>query len=115
AALALAEERGDEAAELNASITLGTVLVFAGRMEDGWRLLEQGTNRAEARRWLTEGIEYADRVELWNHRHYMGAHLGHVAWAVGDWDLAVSLANEALADGRGGLTTQITARHVLGY
>ena len=33
-------------------------------------------------RWLREGIEYAERVELWNHRHYMAAHLAHVA--VGD-------------------------------
>ena len=67
-----------------------------------------------AERWLVEGIEYAERVELDNHRHYMAAHLAHVRWATGDWASAQTLAQGALADG-GGLTTRITALHVLGY
>ena len=62
----------------------------------------------------TGGIEHAERVELWNHRHYMAAHLGHVLWATGRWDEADALAKASLADGRGGLTTRITALHVIG-
>jgi DNA-binding CsgD family transcriptional regulator len=68
-----------------------------------------------AERFLRDGIGYAERVELWNDRHYMAAHLAHVLWAVGRWDEAQSIAEHALADGRGGITTRITALHVLGY
>jgi DNA-binding CsgD family transcriptional regulator len=68
-----------------------------------------------ADRWLREGIAYAERVERFNDRHYMAAHLGHVRWATGDWAGALTEARHALADGRGGITTRITALHVLGY
>ncbi len=133
---------GDDEANLNTAATLGSVLVFAGRMDDGWALLEQAVDRARsagqeaeaargyrmlgtsasvlveydrARSWLAEGIRYAESVELWNHRHYMAAHLAHVQWATGDWDAATRTAEHSLADGRGGITTRITARYVLGY
>lgn len=65
--------------------------------------------------WLRDGIDYAERVELWNHRHYMASHLAHVAWATGQWDVAGSVAEHALADGRGGITTRVTALYVQGY
>ena len=68
-----------------------------------------------ARRWLREGIAFSARVELWNHHHYMAAHLAHVQWATGDWSAARVTAEHALADGRGGITTRITALYVLGY
>ena len=68
-----------------------------------------------AEHWLGLGLDYAERVEMWNHRHYMAAHLAHVQWACGDWELADQTAEHALADGRGGITTRITALHVLGY
>ena len=68
-----------------------------------------------AERWLTEGIRYAEQAELWNHRHYMASHLAHVQWATGQWDAAAQTAQQALADGRGGITTRITAQYVLGY
>jgi tetratricopeptide (TPR) repeat protein len=58
---------------------------------------------------------YAGQVEMWNHRHYMAAHLAHVQWATGHWDTAERTAQAALADGRGGITTAITAQYVLGY
>ena len=90
---------GDDTASLNTAATLGSVLVEYDRAE----------------RWLAVGIDYAERVELWNHRHYMAAHLAHVQWAVGRWELADRTAEHALADGRGGITTRITAEHVLGY
>jgi uncharacterized protein HemY len=47
----------------------------------------------------------------------MAAHLGHVQWATGQWDSrsAAQTAQHAQADGRGGITTQITAQYVLGY
>lgn len=141
-ALQLASIAGDEPTELNALVTLGADYVFAGRMDDGWAALETGIRRARdarlegeasrgyrmlgtsasvlveyerAEQWLREGIEYAERTELWNHRHYMAAHLAHVMWATGRWDEAVSIAGHALADGRGGITTRITALHVLAY
>src|SRR5690242_1806884 len=133
---------GDDEAVLNTAATLGSVLVFAGRMEEGWRLLEDAIARATgaqqeaeaargyrmigssasalveydlAERWLAEGIGYAEKVELWNHRHYMASHLAHVQWATGQWDAAAQTAQSALADGRGGITTWITAQYVLGY
>ena len=133
---------GDEATERNASVTLGACLVFAGRMDEGWSRMEEGLRRsrdahleAEAarayrmigscasvlveyergERWLREGIDYAERVELWNHRHYMAAHLAHVLWATGRWAEAERVAEQVLADGRGGITTRITALHALGY
>lgn len=142
AARSLAVSADDAGAALNASVTLGSDFVFAGRMDDGWALLEDAVagareaaleaeaarayrmigssasvlvEYARAEHWLREGIEYAERVELWNHRHYMAAHLAHVAWATGDWARAESLAEDALADGRGGITTRITALHVLGF
>ena len=133
---------GDGEAALNAATTLGSVLVFAGRMDEGWQLLEEaiaeagqtcqeaeaargyrmvGSSASElaeydrAERWLTEGVRYAENAELWNHRHYMAAHLAHVQWATGQWDAAAQTAEGALADGRGGITTAITAQYVLGY
>lgn len=141
-ALDLATHLGDEPAELHAMATVGSDLVFLGQMDEGWASLEQGIQRAlaagseaEAARgyrmlgscasvlveydradeWLPAGIAFADRAELWNHRHYMAAHLAHVLWATGRWTEADDLAAHALADGRGGLTTRITALHVLGY
>jgi DNA-binding CsgD family transcriptional regulator/tetratricopeptide (TPR) repeat protein len=133
---------GDEEVALNAAATLGTVLVFVGRMDEGWQLLEDAITRARgtqeeaeaargyrmigssaselmeydrAERWLTEGIRYAEQVELWNHRHYMASHLAHVQWATGQWDAATQTAQHALTDGRGGITTRITAQYVLGF
>jgi DNA-binding CsgD family transcriptional regulator len=38
-----------------------------------------------------------------------------VLWATGRWDDASAVAEAALADGRGGVTTRITALHVVGY
>ena len=136
------QRTGDEEAALNAAATLGTVLVFAGRMDEGWQLLQDAITRARgtqqeaeaargyrmigssaselmeydrAERWLTEGIRYAEQVELWNHRHYMASHLAHIQWATGQWTAATQTAQHALTDGRGGITTQITAQYVLGF
>ncbi len=138
----LARVIGDEPTDRHAATTLGACLVFAGRMDDGWALLEDaiagalsaqdeaGAGRAyrmigscasvlveyeRAERWLREGIEYTASVELWNDRHYMAAHLGHVLWATGRWAEADELALRARADGRGGITTRISALHVRGY
>jgi DNA-binding CsgD family transcriptional regulator len=137
-----AERLGDDKTSLNTGVTLGSALVFAGRMTEGWTLLEETVALARdreqeaeaargyrligsfasalaeydrAERWLTEGIRYAEQIGLWNHRHYMAAHLAHVQWATGQWDAATQTAQQALADGRGGITTQITAQYVLGY
>ena len=141
-ARAVSERIGDERTAISTAATLGAVYVFAGRMDDGWALIEDSIHRsvaaeqeavaargyrmigtvasvvveyARAEQWLEEGIRYADRVELWNHRHYMAAHLAHVQWATGRWTQARQTAEHALADGRGGVTTRITALYVLGY
>jgi DNA-binding CsgD family transcriptional regulator/tetratricopeptide (TPR) repeat protein len=133
---------GDDEATLNTAVTLGSVLVFTGRMDEGWLLLEGAIARARdtqqeaeaargyrmigssasvlveydrAEHWLVGGVRYAEKVELWNHRHYMASHLAHVQWATGQWDAATQTAQQALEDGRGGITTRITARYVLGY
>lgn len=142
AARSLAVAVGDARVEDDAAATLGTCHVFAGAMDAGWGLLEAtvegaraGRREAEAARayrmlgssasvlveyeraehWLREGIAYAEAVERWNDRHYMAAHLGHVLWATGDWAAAQEIARQALADGRGGVTTRVTALHVLGF
>ena len=141
-AIALAVGLGDAASELHALATVGADLVFEGQMAEGWATMETGIERARAANlddiaargyrmlatcasvlveydmaeaWLPEGIAFAERVERWNHRHYMAAHLAHVLWATGRWDEAEDTATHALADGRGGLTTRITALHALGY
>jgi DNA-binding CsgD family transcriptional regulator len=126
----------------NVEASLGAALVFAGRMDEGWRVLEdaiaaaiRADNEAEAARayrmmgscasvlveygraarWLREGIAYAERTERFNDRNYMIAHLAHVHWATGAPDDARREAQRALADGGGGVTTLITADHMLGY
>jgi DNA-binding CsgD family transcriptional regulator len=138
---ALSVAAGDEAAALDTAATQGSVLLFRGQAA-GWSLLERTVDTCvaslqeaeaarayrmagscasvlveydKAERWLTRGIDYAGAVELWNHRSYMAAHLAHVQWACGDWDSAQRIAESALADGRGGITTRITAQYVLGY
>ncbi len=139
-ALAIAGQ--DEPTRLNTAATLGSVLVFAGRMDEGWEMLEVTTRRAaeleleaEAARgyrligssastlteyeraepWLHKGIEYADRTEQWNHRHYMAAHLAHVWWCRGRWVDADRAAQHALNEREGGITTRIVALHVAGF
>ncbi|WP_127504249.1 ATP-binding protein [Actinoplanes solisilvae] len=131
----------EDRARCHIDATVGSVLLFAGRPDEGTRLLRDAINRALKLRFeaqaarsyrmlgtsmsvlveydtatstLTEGIAYAERTELFNDRHYMAAHLAHVRWATGDWPAATALARQALADGHG-ITTEITAHHVLGY
>ena len=126
---------------LNTAATLGSVLLFAGN-DEGWQLLADAVTKSvelynetaaarsyrmagtsasvlveydRAEKWLSEGIAYADAAELWNHRSYMAAHLAHVQWACGEWESAQQTAQRAMADGRGGITTRITAQYVLGY
>jgi predicted ATPase/DNA-binding CsgD family transcriptional regulator len=138
----LSEASGELRSGLNTEATLGSVLVFAGRQDEGWALLEHEIAQAEgahqeaeaargyrmlgscasvlveyerAEHWLRRGIAYAERTELWNDRHYMAAHLAHVHWARGEWQAAQQHAEQALADGEGGITTRITALYVLGY
>ncbi len=135
----LLEDDPDE--RLAVDVTRGAVQVFAGD-ERGWELLEASARTAAAEHreavaarayrmlgssasvllqyqrgaaWLEDGIDYATRIERWNDAHYLGAHLAHVRWATGHVDSAEELASRALADGRGGITTEITALHVLGY
>jgi DNA-binding NarL/FixJ family response regulator len=141
-ARALAAAVGDQGVEIDALATLGSDMVFAGRMDEGWSTLVSATRRARdaeleaaaarayrmlascasvlveyerGETWLREGIEYAERVERWNDRHYLAGHLAHVLWATGRWDQADEVARQALADGRSGITTRATALCVIGY
>jgi DNA-binding CsgD family transcriptional regulator len=136
----VAESAGDGATVVNALASAGVAL--SSRGNEGWTMLERAVLLARdanleadaarayrlagatassnfeyvlAERWLRAGVEYAERVDLWNHRHYMAAHLAHVLWATGRWDEAQAVAEHALADGRGGITTRITALFALGY
>lgn len=139
-ALATGPDAIAERTDIN--LTLGSVLVFAGRADEGWRLLESAVEAGEragletqtarayrmigssasvlveyerADRWISAGLEYTVRTERWNDHHYLKAHLAHVLWAEGDWLGSERAAREAFADGRGGITTRITALLVLGY
>jgi DNA-binding CsgD family transcriptional regulator/tetratricopeptide (TPR) repeat protein len=141
-ARAMATAADDLPVLLNTDATVGSVQVFAGRMDAGWDRLRDTIRRATAagieheaargyrmigssasvlveydlaRHWLGEGIEYAARTERWNDHHYMAAHLAHVRWATGDWVEADRTARQAQADGRSAVTTAVTALHVLGY
>lgn len=132
---------GPEQLRIALDATLGVVLAFAGRGDEGWARLESAIRRAErarfeqeaarahrmigssasvlldysrAERCLARGIEYTARVERWNDHHYLVAHSAHVRWAVGDWDAAEERARRAIATGAG-ITTRITALHVLGF
>ncbi|WP_433367441.1 helix-turn-helix transcriptional regulator [Actinoplanes sp. CA-142083] len=140
-ARSIAVEDCDRAMRCNLDATLGSVFLFAGRLDEGLELLQGSISRASAwrfehqtargyrmlgtsasvlveydlaLRWLPDGIAYAERVEQFNDLHYLKAHLAHVLWATGDWTGAEAEARRALADG-GGITTRITALHVLGF
>ncbi|HEY8588456.1 MAG TPA: LuxR C-terminal-related transcriptional regulator, partial [Naasia sp.] len=127
---------------LDLDATIGSVDVFAGRSEAGWSRLDGAIDRAtrggfeaqaarayrmagtsasvlveygRAEDTIAAGLEYTARTERWNDHHYLAGHLAHVLWATGDWHEAERTARRALADGRGGGTTRITATYVLGY
>jgi DNA-binding CsgD family transcriptional regulator/tetratricopeptide (TPR) repeat protein len=133
---------GDRVTGINTDATLGSVLVFAGRFDEGWPMLEQAIREARAAQleaeaarayrmlgssasvlveydralhFLVDGIAYAERTERFNDRHYMAAHHAHALWAIGDWAESAAVAHRALADGGGGVTTRISALHVLGF
>jgi len=128
--------------EIHIDSTLGSVLVFAGRADQGWSLLERAielgtglgadadaaTARAHqmlastasvvveydrARHAITDGMAMAAAAEVWGDHHYLRAHRAHVRWATGDPDAAADAA-QALADATSRIT-EITALHVLGY
>ncbi|HEY8912763.1 helix-turn-helix transcriptional regulator [Lacisediminihabitans sp.] len=126
---------------IDIDLTLGSVLVFAGRGAEGWALLESaiaasaaagleaetargyrmvGTSASvlveydRAEKWIAAGLDQTARTERWNDYHYLAAHLGHVQWATGESREAELGARHALADARG-ITTRITALIVCGY
>ena len=141
-AIDLASEADNPAVVIDAQLSLGSAMVFAGPNPEGWMLLEAAVEvatgaRLEAQgarayrmigscasalvaypiadRWIAEGLEYTAMTERWNDHHYLTSHRAQVEWARGHLDSAAESARRALADGRGGLTTELTARHVLGW
>jgi DNA-binding CsgD family transcriptional regulator/tetratricopeptide (TPR) repeat protein len=142
-AAALAVDAEADCDRLDIAMTLGPVLAFAGRVDEAWRMLEGAIAEASApgtdfeveaargyrmigssasvlveydlaEQWITQGLAVTSATERWNDHHYLRAHLAHVLWATGRLDDAGREAGRALADGHG-VTTEITARHVLGY
>jgi DNA-binding CsgD family transcriptional regulator/tetratricopeptide (TPR) repeat protein len=124
-------------------MTVGPVLVFAGRGEEGWRMLEGAIAEASApgtdfeveaargyrmlgssasvlveyeraEQWIRQGLDVTAATERWSDHHYLRAHLAHVLWATGRLDQAEREAGRALADAHS-VTTEITCLHVLGY
>ncbi len=141
-AVEIARQAGDPSTELNGLGTLATILPFAGRTDEAVaaavEVLDRGRAAGEEDQmaracrvlgstltevfeadagdtWLRDGLEIAERAELWNHRCYMLAHRGLALWSLGSWDEAERVADEALRDRRGGVTTRITGLYVLGY
>ncbi|MDP9026889.1 MAG: LuxR C-terminal-related transcriptional regulator [Actinomycetota bacterium] len=142
-AAALATDPDTSCDRLDIAMTLGPVLVFAGRLDDGWRMLEDAIAEASApgtdfeveaargyrmlgscasvlveydraEQWIGQGLAVTSATERWNDHHYLRAHLAHVLWATGRFDQAEREARSAQADAHG-ITTEITCLHVLGY
>lgn len=128
---------------LDLAMTVGPVLVFAGRPDEGWPILEDaiaaasapgadfeyeaargyrmlGTSASvlveydRAEQWITQGLVVTSATERWSDHHYLRAHLAHVLWATGRFDQAEGEARRALADAHS-ITTEITCLLVLGY
>ena len=132
---------GDVATAHAVETTLGVAAVAAGRPEEGWTLLESVMRRvrdrptegagisayrdasalaarvmdyARSEGWLREGIAESDRIEQSYCRYCMDATLAQVAWAAGRWSEAAGIAEQVLADRRGGVAAEVTARSALG-
>lgn len=139
----LATDPDNRCDRLDIAMTLGPVLVFAGRLDEGWTMLEDAIAEASApgtdfevaaargfrmlgssasalveydraEQWIRQGLDVTAATERWNDHHYLRAHLAHVLWATGRFDLAEREARSAQADAHG-ITTEITCLHVLGY
>ena len=140
---ALATDPADVCDRLDIAMTLGPVLVFAGRLDEGWRVLEGAIAEASApgtdfeveaargyrmlgscasvlveydraEQWIGQGLAVTAATERWADHHYLRSHLAHVFWATGRFDRAEEEARRALADAHS-ITTEITCLHVLGY
>jgi DNA-binding CsgD family transcriptional regulator/tetratricopeptide (TPR) repeat protein len=141
-AITLAGRAGDVETELDARTTLVAVRPFDGRNNEAletatsvirrsrelhlddhagraYRIAGAGASEVfeygPAEQMLRDGITFSEQHELWNHRCYMTAHLGLVLWATGRWTEADDVASAALREGRGGVTTRVTALYVRGY
>ena len=142
-AMGLATEPDTTCDRLDVQMTVGPVLVFAGRSDEGWQMLEDAIAEASApgtdfeveaargyrmlgssasvlveyeraEQWITQGLAVTSATERWSDHHYLRSHLAHVLWATGRFDQAEHEARRALADARS-ITTEITCLHVLGY
>ena len=139
----LSRSIGNDEAGLNTAATLGSVLVFAGQHDSGWALLEDSVTRSvdrylegeaargyrmigttasvvveydRAEHWLDRGIEYADRRRAVEPPQLHDRPPGPRALGPRRVGRRPSRrAEQALADGRAGITTRITALYVLGY
>ncbi|EXG81935.1 ATP-binding protein [Cryptosporangium arvum] len=142
AARALATALGDDRTRWSVDATIAPVLLFAGRMDEGWELADStiaetlaadaepeasrayqmvGSSAAvlveydAADRYLDAGIAYAERTEQFGDRNYMLAMRARVQWATGAWADARPNAERALADFGDTVLTRILALQVLGF
>ncbi|MFI5953306.1 ATP-binding protein [Cryptosporangium sp. NPDC051539] len=133
---------GDDNSRWCVDATIAPVLLFAGRMDEGWRLADAtiadtlaagaepeasrayqmvGSSAAvlveydAALRYLDEGIAYADRTEQFGDRNYMVSMRARVQWATGAWDEARPNAEHALADFSDTVLNRILAQQILGF
>ncbi|GAA0221432.1 ATP-binding protein [Cryptosporangium japonicum] len=141
-ARALAVTLGDDRTRWSVDAVLIPVLLFGGRMDEGWRLADTtiaetraagaeaevsrtyqmvGSSAAvlaeydAAERYLDEGITYAGRTEHFADRNYMVVMRARVRWATGAWSAARADAEQVLADVGGRVLARITTQQVLGY
>ena len=131
---------GDHATALDTAATLGSVLIFVGRMDQGWAMLEAVVAGAAAASLEAEAARAYRMIgscaRSWSsrpRRALAGARArlrragrdveppplhgrppGPRPVGLGHWERRPD-GGAALADGRGGITTRITALHVLDY
>jgi len=93
----------------------------AGREETGVSAFRDAATMAAsamdygaARRWIGEGLRYADSIEQSHCAHVMSATSALVSWADAEWVEAATQARQALAD-RGCRRAAEMARWALGY
>ena len=141
-ARALATELGDDRIRWSVDATLTVVLLFAGQMDEGWRLAETTIGHTVAAgaeveasrayqmvgssasmlveydaalRWLDAGIDYAGRTEQFCDRNYMVTVRAYVQWATGAWAEARPNAEQALANFSDKVLTRVLALQLLGF
>ena len=86
--------------------------VTSYRMAAAYAMRVMDYDRAEI--GLREGLRYADEIQQSYCRHVMAATSAHVAWAAGQWDEAIPIAEIEIVE-RGSRRGTLGSRDALGY